>query len=175
MPTKSRSPRSVHDAHKEAVVDSILNNLSARLAGRGDFYKVIYGMKPSVALMSEFILPMPFDERAGDEEADPIRISAHGLDFQVDADAVGAKMAVAVTGAVFVRVLPTEDEVKLGGPLHPNFPLNKETRRGIAANIKVALDSLAAALPNGRKNAEWGAKSQEARKAAHEVLAPTEN
>ena len=33
MPTKSRSPRSVHDAHKEAVVDSILNNLSARLAG----------------------------------------------------------------------------------------------------------------------------------------------
>lgn len=170
MPTKSRNPRLIHDAYKEAVVDSILSNLSARLAGRGDFYKVIYGMKPSVALMSEFILPMPLEERAGDEEADPIRISAHGLDFQVDADAVGARIAVAATGAVYVRILPTEDEVKVGGPLHPNFPLNKETRRGIAANIKAALDSLAAALPNGRKNPEWGPKSEAARKAAHEAF-----
>lgn len=52
MPILSESPRDIHPAYKEAVVDSLLNGLSARLAGRGDFYRVIYGAKPSTALMS---------------------------------------------------------------------------------------------------------------------------
>lgn len=70
MSILSKNPRNIHPAYKEAVVDSLLNGLSARLAGRGDFYKVIYGAKPSAALMSEFIVPMPPEERGGDEEAD---------------------------------------------------------------------------------------------------------
>lgn len=70
MPIRSENPRDIHPAYKEAVVDSLLNGLSARLAGRGEFYKVVYGTKPSAALMSEFIVPMPAEERAGDEEAD---------------------------------------------------------------------------------------------------------
>src|SRR5260221_857803 len=100
MAVSSKDPRAIHDAYKEAVVDSLLNNLSGRLAGRGDFYRVIYGAKPSTALISEFIVPMPVDERMGDEEADPIRISAHGLDFQIRAAAVDTTMTVRVTGAV---------------------------------------------------------------------------
>ena len=71
MAVLSKNPREIHDAYKEAVVDSLLNNLSARLAGRGDFYTVVHGSKPSAALMSEFILPMPAEERVGDEESDP--------------------------------------------------------------------------------------------------------
>ena len=115
MPILSKNPRDIHPAYKEAVVDSLLNGLSARLAGRGDFYKVIYGAKPSTTLMSEFIVPMPPEERGGDEEADPIQISAHGMDFQIRSAAVGSSMRVSLTGAVYVRILPTEDEVKPGG------------------------------------------------------------
>jgi hypothetical protein len=89
MPVRCANPKEIHDACKEAVVDSLLNSLSARLAGRGEFYPVIYGSKPSAVLMSEFLLPMPQEERDNDEEADPIRISSHGLDFQIDRAALG--------------------------------------------------------------------------------------
>lgn len=33
MPILSKPPRDIHPAYKEAVVDSLLNGLSARLAG----------------------------------------------------------------------------------------------------------------------------------------------
>ncbi len=166
----SKNPREIHDAYKEAVVDSLLNNLSARLAGRGNFYKVIYGSKPSAALMSEFIVPMPAEERAGDEEADPIRISAHGLDFQVRSDAKASKMTVSVKGAVYVRILPTEDEVKPGGRLEASFPLTSEARREIRTRKREALSRLAAELPGGNKHPDWRVRSQDAIKAVHEAM-----
>ncbi|WP_407513135.1 hypothetical protein [Ralstonia sp. GP71] len=125
MPILSKNPRDIHPAYKEAVVDSLLNGLSARLAGRGEFYKVIYGTKPSAALMSEFIVPMPTEERGGDEEADPIRISAHGMDFQIRSAAAGTTLGVSLTGAVYVRILPTEDEVKPGGPAGGHVPVDQ--------------------------------------------------
>ena len=46
MSILSKDPRGIHPAYKEAVVDSLLNGLSARLAGRGDFYKIVYSTKP---------------------------------------------------------------------------------------------------------------------------------
>jgi hypothetical protein len=107
---------------------SLLNNLSGRLEGKGEFYKIIYGMKPSTALMSGFIVPMPQDERVGDEEADPIRISAHGMDLQILTSDAGETLTVSVRGAVYVRILPTVDEIKPGGRLEPVFPLNAEAR-----------------------------------------------
>lgn len=170
MPILSESPRDIHPAYKEAVVDSLLNGLSARLAGRGDFYKVIYGAKPSTALMSEFILPMPLDERGGDEEADPIRISAHGMDFQIRSAATGSKLDVSLTGAVYVRILPTEDEVKPGGRLKVTFPLTREARTEIRAKVKEALGKLVTKLPGGKTHPEWAEKSYDARKAVYESM-----
>ncbi|EKZ98152.1 helicase domain-containing protein [Cupriavidus sp. HMR-1] len=170
MPIPSENPRDIHPAYKEAVVDSLLNGLSARLAGRGDFYKVIYDAKPSAALMSEFIVPMPIEERGGDEEADPIRISAHGMDFQIRSAAVGATLGVSLTGAVYVRILPTEDEVKPGGRLEATFPLTREARTEIRGKVKDALTKLIAALPGGKTNPEWAAKSYEARKCVYESM-----
>ncbi len=170
MAVLSRNPREVHDAYKEAVVDSLLNNLSARLAGRGDFYRVIYGSKPSATLMSEFIVPMPADERVGDEEADPIRISAHGVDFQIRADAKTTKIGVSVKGTVYVRILPTEDEVKSGGRLEATFPLTREARTEIRTRIREALTKLASELPGGSKHADWRVKSQEARRGIYEAM-----
>ncbi len=170
MPILSKDPREIHPAYKEAVVDSLLNGLSARLSGRGDFYKVIHGAKPSAALMSEFILPMPSEERGGDEEADPIRISAHGVDFQIRAAAVGTTIGVSLTGAVYVRILPTEDEVKPGGRLEATFPLTREARVDIRNKVKDALGKLVVSLPGGKTHREWAAKSYEARKAVYELM-----
>ncbi|MGA3982432.1 DEAD/DEAH box helicase [Ralstonia nicotianae] len=170
MPILSENPRDIHPAYKEAVVDSLLNGLSARLAGRGDFYKVIYGTKPSAALMSEFIVPMPTEERGGDEEADPIRISAHGMDFQIRSAAVDTTLSVSLTGAVYVRILPTEDDVKPGGRLEPTFPLTKEARAEIRGRIKEALTQLIASLPGGKTNPDWAAKSYDARKCVYESM-----
>lgn len=167
MPILSKNPRDIHPAYKEAVVDSLLNGLSARLAGRGDFYKVIYGAKPSAALMSEFIVPMPQEERGGDEEADPIRISAHGMDFQIRSAAVSSTLGVSLTGAVYVRILPTEDEVKPGGRLEATFPLTREARAEIRSKVKDALSKLVSALPGGKTHPDWAAKSYEVRKAVY--------
>lgn len=170
MPILSKNPRDIHPAYKEAVVDSLLNGLSARLAGRGEFYKVIYGAKPSAALMSEFIVPMPPEERSGDEEADPIRISAHGMDFQIRAAAIDSTLGVSLTGAVYVRILPTEDEVKPGGQLEATFPLTREARADIRSKIKDALSKLVTELAGGKAHPEWAAKSYDARKAVYESM-----
>lgn len=170
MPVFSRNPRDIHPAYKEAVVDSLLNGLLAGLAGRKDFYKVIYGTKPSAALMSEFIVPMPAEERSGDEEADPIRISAHGMDFQIRSAATGSTLGVSLTGAVYVRILPTEDEVKPGGRLETTFPLTREARTEIRSKVKDALTLLIATLPGGKTNPDWAAKSYEARKGVYESM-----
>lgn len=170
MPVVSDDPREIHPAYKEAVVDSLLNGLSARLAGRGDFYKVVYGTKPSAALMSEFIVPMPAEERGGDEEADPIRISAHGMDFQIRSSAEGTSLGVSLTGSVYVRILPTEDEVQPGGRLEATFPLTRQARADIRNKIKEALSELDFALPGGKRSPEWATKSYEARKAVYESM-----
>lgn len=163
MPLLSKNPREIHDAKKEAVVDSLLNGLSARVAGRGDFSKIIWGMKPSTALVSEFIVPMPAEQRDEDEEADPIRICAHGLDFQIGASSMNLPIQVSVTGAVYVRILPTEDEIKPGGLLEATFPLTREARQELRNRVNAALKALADGLPNGRKNTDWPQKSLEAR------------
>lgn len=165
MSVKSKDPRKVHDAHKEAVVDSLLNNLSARVSGRGSNYRVIHGGKPSRTLLSEFILPMPVDEREGDEEADPIQISAHGLDFQVRRDADASKMRVGVTGAIYVRILPAASEVGSGGVLEVSFPLKREVERELKEKVRSALQKLADEL-GGRSHPEWQVRSTTARASA---------
>lgn len=168
MSIKSINPRGIHDGYKEAVVDSLLNNLSARLAGRGDFYKIIYGIKPSVELMSEFIMPIPVDERLGDEESDPIKISAHGLDFQVDVAALKSKINISLSGSVYVRILPTADEVKRGAILEPRFPLTGEAKSRIRENIKDALKKLATEID--RNHPDWKDRNIQARRLVYEEL-----
>jgi hypothetical protein len=176
MAILSEDPRGIHPAYKEAVVDSLINGLSARLSGRGEFYKVIYGAKPSATLMSEFIVPVPSEERGGDEEADPIRISAHGMDFQLRASASSATLGVSLTGSVYVRVLPAEDEVKPGGRLEATFPLTRVARTEIRGKIKDALTKLASELSGGKASPEWPARSIAARREVYESLGlPFEN
>lgn len=170
MAVLSKDPRKIHDGYKEAVVDSLLNNLSARLAGRGEFYKIIYGNKPSSVLMSEFIVPMPDDERDGDEEANPIQISAHGLDFQVKSDASNTKINVSVNGALYVRILPTSEDINSGGRLEATFPLTNEIIKEIRTRVRHGFAELARDLKDGNKHPDWRIKSQELRKKIHEEM-----
>ena len=115
------NPREIHDSVKEAVVDSLLNNLTARLAGHGIRGKILYNSKPRNILVTEFLLPKPERERIEDEEASPIHISAHGLDFQIGSDNQNIKISVKPTISVYVRILPTPDEVKPGAICRPHF------------------------------------------------------
>lgn len=170
MTIKCLDPRKVHDAYKEAVVDSLLNNLSARAAGREEFYPVIFGNKPSKALISEFLLPMPEAERQGDEEADPIQISAHGLDFQITTSAPGEQLRVRLTGAVYVRILPTAEDIRPGGRLELSFPLTKNAERALKDEVYARLRALREALPDGERNPAWRQRSLEARRSAYAAL-----
>lgn len=167
MAVLCKDPRDIRDAYKEAVVDSLLGNLSGRLAGRGEFYEVIYGNKPSATLLTEFIVPRPAEERDGDEEADPIRISAHGLDFQVESDEAEALFVVNASTAVYVRILPTADEIAPGGRLEAVFPIAREVQRELNKTIRSRLSALQASLTGGRKHRDWAAKSYEIRRAAN--------
>lgn len=167
MAVLSKDPRDIRDAYKEAVVDSLLGNLSARLAGRGEFYRVVYGNKPSATLLTEFIVPRPAEERDGDEEADPIRISAHGLDFQVGLQPSSEKFTVNATCALYVRILPTSNEVMPGGRLEATFPIAREVQRELNRTIRARLAALQASLQGGRKHPDWSSKSYEVRRAAN--------
>src|SRR5437016_4850893 len=119
----AKNPRLIPDGIKEAVVDSLLNNLTARLAGEGEFARILYGGKPRGAIYTAFLLPTPPEERTGEEESSPICISAHGLDLQIHTAAAGSELIVQPSGSVYVRILPTAPEVGKGGPLEPSFPV----------------------------------------------------
>lgn len=170
MNVKCQDPRTIHDAYKEAVVDTLLNNLSARISGRGEFYTVILGNKPSKVLLSEFILPMPVEERQGDEESDPIQISAHGLDFQIRSDARDEKFAVNLTAAVYVRIIPTADDVRPGGRLELSFPLTRVAEKALKDEVNAALRNLKETLPGGERHPEWRSRSLEARRASYAAI-----
>ena len=115
---------------------------------------------------------MPEPDRTEDAEADPVCISAHGVDFQLEAAASKTPLFVSVTGAVYVRVLPTADDVKPGGPLNPSFPLTPETHRELRGRIREGLKALAAELggKDARKHKDWFERSQQVRKDAHAAL-----
>lgn len=170
MPVNCVDSRKIPDAYKEAVVDSLLNNLCARVSGRREFYPIIFGSKPSKVLLSEFIVPMPEEERRGDEEADPIQISAHGLDFQIDSTACCERLRVNVTGAVYVRILPTAEDVLPSGRLPLSFPLTSVAERALRDEVNAALRRLKAALPGGDQHPDWSARSLEARRAAYATM-----
>ena len=74
----------IDETCKEAVVDGLINNLSARVSGAGDFHRTIYKARPSGLLVSGFLVPLPEEDRDTDEEASPLQINAHGLDFHID-------------------------------------------------------------------------------------------
>jgi hypothetical protein len=169
---KAVDARKVHDAVKEAVVDSLLNGLTARLSGSGEFGRVVYATKPRTAFTTAFLLPKPVRERVGDEEASPIQISAHGLDFQIASDVKNSSLVATATGSAYMRIYPTAEEVRPGAVCHPTFPITSAVKRQLKAQIRVRLADVVMELGGGdrtkaRQHPDWTSRSIEARRVAH--------
>lgn len=162
------NPRDIPDAFKEAVVDSLLNNLTARLAGHGERGRVLFSAKPRSLLATEFLLPKPTRERLEDEEASPIHISAHGLDFQVITEHKNTPISFKPTVSIYLRILPREEETKPGGSCRPQFTLTSTIRRAIRQRVrdleKTIRDKLGA---DYRKHPDWMRLREEAQRQAH--------
>lgn len=133
------NPFILDTSRKEAVADSLLNIVYSRISGGGDYGKIIYGTKPSSALVSGFLLPRrQIDD--GDEVTSPIWISSHGLDLQITRDGQGV-IRVQPNFSLYVRILPTEDDIKTREDCRLQFRLKKEVSQGLRQRIKAALDA----------------------------------
>jgi hypothetical protein len=122
---------------KEAVCDAILERTRRMVSGDGEIGRTILGAKPSRVLSSGFILPR-IDED-GDDESSDIRLAAHGLDLRLRA--VTGTMRISPALAVYVRILPTaEDLFVRGGRLIPRAELSTGAARRAKDEIARRLD-----------------------------------
>src|ERR1700681_3050737 len=146
MVTKAADARNIPDPCKEAVADSILNNLSARVSGKGEFHRVIANARPSDLLVSGFIVARPEEARDNDEEANPLQINAHGLDFHVSDASLGRPIKLKLGGSVYLRVFPSASDTSPGGGLTPVIHPNSEIGKGLRTRTYAAMDALRAEL-----------------------------
>lgn len=116
---------------KEAVADALLESIRRRVSGEGPDGRIVLGAKPSRRLSSGFILPRL--NANGDDEANDIRIAAHGMDFSVLPDVAGV-ISLEIRGAIYVRALPTSDELFADdGLLVPRADFSADRKREISA------------------------------------------
>jgi hypothetical protein len=159
---------------KEAVVDGLLNNLAGRVSGAGEFHRFIYGIRPSDLLVSGFLVARPEEDRDSDEEASPLEISAHGLDFHIDAAGMHRPMRAKLKAAVYVRVFPSREDIGTGGRLRPAFPLQPEVTRNLRTQTNEALDQLRAELGVKRYkeyvHPDWARRKEEIRRQIHVAI-----
>ena len=146
MATKAGDVRGIPDCYKEAVVDSILNNLSARVCGKGEFHGVVANTRPSDLLVSGFLLPRPEEIQGADEETSPLHISTHGDDFHAAAAELHRPLRIKLWASVYVRVFPSVSDVSDDGELRPEFHLQQEFSKALRTRTYEAMDALRAEL-----------------------------
>lgn len=165
---KALDPKTLPLSLKEAVVDGLLGTLTARLAGAGSYGQVLYNAKPRALLSTAFLLPKPPAERTRDEEASPIHISTHGLDFQVDATS-DPSITVEPCAFIYVRVYPTKDEVAPSAVCRPQFGLLREIQKQIRLREReLKSDAKKLLGKDFWKHPDWAVKSGAIQKQVHE-------
>jgi hypothetical protein len=127
-PVLRKDPGAIATSLKEAVVDALLNLTFYRISGHGPEGAEVFGSRPRAALASGFLLPPLKDEGTGDEVTQPIRITAHGLDFQTHADQKG-KITIKPHLQLYVRVLPSSEDIHNRADCGPRFRLNDDVRK----------------------------------------------
>jgi hypothetical protein len=162
------NPRDIPDTLKEAVADGLLNTLVDRLSGSGEHSEVIFGTRPRNALSSGFLLPQG-EDADGDEVSASIRISSHGLDFLVTRAAT-ATIRVQPHAVLYVRVFPTEEEIRNHPNCDPKFTLRREIELQRRAMMRERVRDALKTLDRGRRNAKWPATELEIRRAVHREL-----
>lgn len=119
---------------KEAVCDAIVNTIVRRVSGTDEEGRFIFERSPRRSAVSGQLLPR-FDLLGQDETSD-IRIAALGLDFLL-ADASAASISAKPYFSVYVRVLPSWEDIEPGkGPLEVDFRLNAAIHQQIEDNIR---------------------------------------
>lgn len=131
-------PKNISTSLKEAVVDSLLNVVHARISGTGEFGAVLFGTRPRNLLNSAFLLPMRGIEE-GDEVTSPIWISSHGLDFQIAKEGRG-DIVISPRFAIYIRILPSEDDIRRED-CKPSFRLKAEVAKELNKTFRDMLDS----------------------------------
>ncbi len=113
---------------KEAVCESLLNNLYGALSGGSDEGKEVVNNAPSVKYISGFLEPLsiPLNSNMGvDAARNPIHIITQGVDLQV---ALGqqAQLKLSPSFSIYVRLLPTCDNLT---KYRIKLELNNEAKR----------------------------------------------
>jgi len=131
-------PKNISREVKEAVGDSLLNNVFRRISGYGEYGDVILGERPSDYFTSGFLIPLnpeDPDVESGSEdiETNPIKIGAMGMDIGTKAKEAGNVQA-STSLSIYVRILPTsEDLAKDKNPV--KFTLSNNIRRQIRNQV----------------------------------------
>jgi len=166
-------PSKISTTLKEAVVDSLVNQTFARISGHGEDGRVLYGARPRALLNSAFLLPTLQLMQSGDEVTQPILISSHGLDLKVRIG-VGKAIDIQPSLQVYVRVLPTEDDL-MRPDCAVTFRLNDDTKRALNDQVKTELDKKwaevgSASYRKRKDHPTWTAIEAEVRKKVHEGM-----
>lgn len=153
---------------KEAICDSLVNSLAARVSGMDERGKVAFGTSPRRGIFSAQLLPR-FDATGTDDETSDIRIATLGMDFVLSEDAEGL-IWLQPRFSVFLRVIPEwNDFVMAGGPLDFDFKLDAEVQREIDERIRAerqpALEAAGVATPKWSEMDEAARAKVRARRA----------
>lgn len=167
--TLRSDPDKVPASLKEAVVDALLNLTHARISGVGEFGQVLYGARPRSLLNSGFLLPARTDIE-GDEVTSPIWVSAHGLDMQIAREAKG-DVTLRPRFSLYVRVLPTEDDIKRTD-CQPSFRLKRDVALRIRQRRRELLDKrweeMKGSHTSRYKHPEWKKTEEEIQQQVHQ-------
>lgn len=167
--TVRANPDDIAPSLKEAVVDALLNITHARIAGAGEYGNVLFGAQPRKLLNSGFLLPARTDVE-GDEVTSPIWVSAHGCDLQIARQGSG-EILLQPRFALYVRVLPTEDDIKRAD-CRPTFRLKREVALRMRHRRYELLDKRWDEVKGGYasrgKHPDWLRIAEEVRRQVHE-------
>lgn len=162
--------KDVSTSLKEAVVDSLLNIVHARISGTGKYGIILYGTRPRKLFSSGHLLPMK-TATEGDEVTSPIWVSSHGLDFQVMKAAEG-KIRIQPRFAIYVRILPNEDDIKRDD-CRPTFRLRseiaKELSRATIDAINAKWEEIKGGYKTRREHPDWPKIREQVREGIYEA------
>lgn len=131
---------------KEAIVDALLGLTVSRCTGDNEEGATIFGSRPSARLVSGFLLPR-FDETGLEDETSDIHLATMGIDLQIAAGQ-GAEVVVRPQASVYVRLLPSwDDVVDRRHDMMPQVQLSRQTRQEVERRAKDYINAAIAELP----------------------------
>jgi hypothetical protein len=118
---------------KEAIATSLLTRVYREMSGDGERGAVVLGEKPSKRFATGFLMPMR-DAHGIENTTENLRISVHGLDFQTHKDGTG-EIKIAPFYSIYIRELPTWDDLCSRPDMVPRFMLRPDIKSGIDTQI----------------------------------------